>query len=410
MSVVCLINDTNNKDYNINGNLLTVNNNEFTFNKIFKNIDINDVYQNEIIDKVTDNSLRSDSIKQFETFILLGKHSFYNIFDQITDEFNKQTCVYNFYIHEILSSGIRDYMTSKYFLLNDEIKNNFANHSFYIDPTMINHKKKLSEIKKILLNKQRKYLSHLILTVENFYQSVTIYFLHDLCKTIEDNRNTGFFMYKDYFDLKQLLEKSSDPTYNDNSELIDLISLDLETNVSTILNLTNPNHIKTCKLATLFKNNKEITQLVPFTKIQRSIILDSTFATQYNSSALVKKFIKPEHNYKVLNPPDKNNIENANNSLVKYEKPLNKKIIKNTKEVPNSISYELIKYKIIEDPELIHQSLIVYNKFLFDSCVKNQLNLKKGHQNTALIKQTNNDVLINMKSILTVILEKLNEL
>ena len=77
----------------------------------------------------------------------------------------------------------------------------------------------------------------------------------------------------------------------------------------------------------------------------------------------------------------------------------------------NKIKNEYWKvFNLFNDQKLINDKLRVLNKFIFDSTVKNQLKLQISNKDPIRMNEINGDVLTNLKSILTVVLDQLNEI
>jgi len=123
--------------------------------------------------------------------------------------------------------------------------------------------------------------------------------------------------------------------------------------------------------------------------------------------------------YKINKPISNHHLNKVSNSIIKYNpktsikssiKKDNKVIIpKDYSETKKPI--EIIKvFNLFNDQKLINDKLKVLNKFIFDSTVKNQLKLQLSNKDPTIMNKINGDVLTNLKSILTVVLDQLNEI
>jgi hypothetical protein len=54
--------------------------------------------------------------------------------------------------------------------------------------------------------------------------------------------------------------------------------------------------------------------------------------------------------------------------------------------------------------------MAIINKFMFESTVKNQIKLQTIYRDNSKINELNKELLINMKSLLLVLLEQLNQI
>jgi hypothetical protein len=123
--------------------------------------------------------------------------------------------------------------------------------------------------------------------------------------------------------------------------------------------------------------------------------------------------------YKIIKPVSNHNLNNMSSTLLKYnpKAQIKSTIRKETKVIiPKEYTktkkpIEMVKvFNLFNDQKLINDKLIVLNKFIFDSTVKNQLKLQISNKEPTRMNEINGDVLTNLKSILTVVLDQLNEI
>lgn len=107
-----------------------------------------------------------------------------------------------------------------------------------------------------------------------------------------------------------------------------------------------------------------------------------------------------------------NKFGNGNKLRNKLGTNLIKKNIKNESNEKNfNKPFELIKYSPYKiDNEMLYEKTCIFNKFLFEKCVKNQLKLQEAHKNKDLIESNTKEVLIQMKAMMSVLIEQINEM
>jgi hypothetical protein len=73
---------------------------------------------------------------------------------------------------------------------------------------------------------------------------------------------------------------------------------------------------------------------------------------------------------------------------------------------------EYIKFLSVfkKDQSQMFDKLNFFNKFVFDSTVKNQIKLQNANKDNTKIAEINTDVLTNMKALLSVVLDNLNQI
>jgi hypothetical protein len=141
----------------------------------------------------------------------------------------------------------------------------------------------------------------------------------------------------------------------------------------------------------------------------------------YNNNKISNTFDfnKMTTQYKINKPISNHHLNKVSNSIIKYnpKTSIKSSIKKDAKVIiPKDYSetrkpMEIIKvFNLFNDQKLINDKLIVLNKFIFDSTVKNQLKLQLSNKDPTRINEINGDVLTNLKSILTVVLDQLNEI
>jgi hypothetical protein len=149
--------------------------------------------------------------------------------------------------------------------------------------------------------------------------------------------------------------------------------------------------------------------------------IDSIKKYDFNNNKINKSFNinNMATNYKIIKPVSSHNLNNMSSTLIKYnpKAPIKSSIKKETKVItPKEYTetqkpMEIIKvFNLFNDQKLINDKLRVLNKFIFDSTVKNQLKLQISNKEPTRMNEINGDVLTSLKSVLTVVLDQLNEI
>jgi len=402
--------------YNINKNSLididTLKN--YKFNKIIYNYDLYDLYKNEMINCIKNNSKYIENKKIKTSFVLFGKsfsdeYTFTDLINNLIDEFILENFPFYMSILEVNSIGTFDLVSNKYFKYYDDSK-------IYFEPLNYNFFEVLYDtLDKILVNYKMKTIgSHIFITFENIYQKVRIYNLEDL--NIESKKillMDSLFIKSETSNLFSLLNNSP---IKDRSLLIKMIQNDLNHNNLKVL-FRFCQKRKLLNLSSAFYNNFESksNKLVLYKEIdqiKKYDINNNKFNQSFNINNMNTK-------YKVIKPVSYHNLNNCASTLIKYNpKTSIKSTIRKETKVITPKEYteinkpmEIIKvFNLFNDPKLINDKLRVLNKFIFDSTVKNQLKLQISGKEPFRMNEINGDVLTSLKSVLTVVLDQLNEI
>ena len=475
MDVICILNDVN-SNYIINDNEIIYDQVEYKsdfmekklsckFSKIINNDNIMSTnYNSEIIYDLKKNSLKIPSVKNTNTIFLIGEHNstFSNLIKKLIEEFVHETVSFNFYIHEIKYNGVYDLILNKYFDINKEKLNGFSKSKIFLDGFDKDIDKKKNQIIQSLENtiNEKKNLSYIICTFENYYNKITIYNLSDIENIIDTEKTdislrahteTNFSInYRNYFGLidhnfikATLLDIPLDKDKNiAESDLMNYFDDNIRNNFKVIYNLTKFSP-RTWELVSLFynyaKKNSKL-ELVPYKKheqksvtVPKNYSLNSSMITKYNkSNNILKPKEKSGNNYKILEKPPVLKLNNLTEGLVKYSnkhkivstvtkgKPSSKSTnsdnndffgLKKSYSNNDKLVFELMKHiSQPEDPVLIFDKLMIYNKFMFNQCVKNHLKLQDAHKNPKKLKVVNDELICEMRALLTVMLDQINNL
>lgn len=441
------------------------------FSKIINNNNrMSSNYYSEIINGLKESSLNVPSVKNTNSIFLIGEHNntFSSLIKKIIDEFLYETISFNFYIHEIKYNGVYDLILNKFFDINIEKSNDFLKSKIFLDGLDKDISKKKHEIIKTLENviNMKKDLSYIICTFENNYNKITIYNLSDIENIIDTEKTdivalrtyteTKFpINYKNYFglidhnfikatlldiqiDKEKIMEESHLMNYFDNS---------IKNNFKVMYNLTKISP-KTWELVSLFynytkKNNK--LELVPYKKpeqktidIPKNYLLNNNMITKYNKSnnilGISKEKNRNNYTYKILDKPHSFKLNNLTGGLIKYGNK-HKQVSAITKQKQRSsnksknsddndffglkksysnndkLVFELMKHMAQpDDPVLTFDKLMIYNKFMFNQCVKNHLKLQNAHNNPEKLKIVNDEITSEIRAMLTVMLDQINDL
>lgn len=464
MDVICILNDSN-TNYIIKNNEISyksqiINKNiSCKFSRIINNgRTMLSNYHSEIINDLKENSLKVPTSKKSNTIFLIGEHNktFSELINKIIEEFVYESVSFNFYIHEIKYNGVYDMIINKFFDLNLEKASGFLKTKIFLDGFDKDIRKKKIEISESIdFNiKRKKDLSYIICTFENLYNKITIYNLSDI-ESIIDTEKTDIVNYKNYFALidhnfikSALIKLNIDKNkICDESHLMNYFFDDITGNFKVIYNLTRISP-KTWELVSLFYdyaiiNNKNQTALVPYkTKpidIPKNYSLNTNLVSKYNkSNNILKPKEKTGNNWKILEKPSPFDLNNVSGGLIKYSgkhklvSPINK--TKKTKDKKsegycpddddesigdkiysdkdvNKLVFELIKYiPKPQDPILTFDKLMIFNKFMFNQTVKTHLKLQKANREPEKLKVINDEIICEMRAMLTVMLDQINDL
>ncbi len=466
MDVICILNDSNN-NYIINNNEISYKSQiikkklSCKFTKLINNEqNMLTTYYSEIINDLKDNSLKVPTSKKSKTIFLVGDHekNFSNLVKKIIEEFIYESVSFNFYIHEIKYNGVYDMILNKFFDINLEKSNGFLKTKIFLDGFDKDVSKKKNEIiDSIEFNlKRKKDLTYMITTFENYWNKVTIYNLSDI-ENIIDTEKTDIVNYRNYFGLidynfikSKLLnmELDKDKIFLE-SHLMNYFLTDITGNFKVIYNLTKISP-KTWELVSMFydyaiSNSKNQMALIPFisqdklpTKpvdVPKSYSLNNGHITKYpKTNNILKPYEKSGNNYKILDKPNLFDLNNLSGGLVKYsnkhkivsplekQKPHKKQdgyypddesdgIKPYSDKNVDKLVYELVKYiQKPQNPVLTFDKLMIFNKFIFNHTVKNHLKLQKANKQPEKLKVINDEIISEMRAMLTVMLEQFNDL
>ena len=407
--------------YNINKNSLididTLKN--YKFNKIVKHYDLYNLYKNEMINFIKNNSKYIENEKIKTSFVLFGKsfsneYTFMDLINNLIDEFILEHFPFTMSIIEVNSVGTFDLVSNKYFKCYDDTINS---SKIYFEPLNNNFFEVLYDtLDKIKINYKMKTIgSHIFVTFENIYQKVRIYNLEDLnIKSKKILSMDSLFIKSELSNLNSLLNNSLN---KNNSILTKMLDNDLKTDVKVKVLFRFCKKIKLLNLSSAFYNNFESksNKLVLYKEIDPIKKYDfdnNKFNQPFNINNMTTK-------YKIIKPVSNHNLNNMSSTLLKYnpKAQIKSTIRKETKVIiPKEYTetkkpMEMVKvFNLFNDQKLINDKLRVLNKFIFDSTVKNQLKLQISNKEPTRMNEINSDVLTNLKSILTVVLDQLNEI
>lgn len=405
---------------------------DFKFNKVIDNLSLNDEYKNELLKSLQHNSILVPTNQITNTYILFGASfdntfTFMNLINKLIDEFILETFPFSMNIIEINNNGAFDFINYKYLNYNEESLKNLNSSTIYLDPldeTFIN--RIFDIIGKIDKNyKFRTIGSHFVLTFENIYHKIKIYNLEDLnLEPFSMSTINSKFITSEISFINSILtvKKSSYIKKNKNkSILIKMLQSDLKTSTVTKVLFRFCRNLRLLNLSSsfynYFQNKNKPGQLVLYKEIDPIKKYDSNNNLTNNVFDINK--VTSKFNY--IKPIPNENLNKMTSTLVKYvPKSSIKKISFDSKPdiiIPkdyNEINkpMEIIKYTnfLNQNQNLIFDKLKVLNKFVFDSTVKNQIKLQIGHKDNSKIAEVNKDLLINMKSLLSVVLDQLNQI
>lgn len=405
--------------YNINKNSLidtdTLKN--YKFNKILNHYDLYDLYKNEMINCIKNNSKYIESQKIKTSFVLFGKsfsdeYTFTDLINNLIDEFILENFPFYMSIFEVNSIGTFDLVSNKYFKYHDDSINS---SKIYFEPLNYNFFEVLYDtLDKITINYKMKTIgSHIFITFENIYQKVRIYNLEDLnIKSKKMLSMDSLFINSEISNLFSLLNNS---LIKYKSLLIKMLQTDFNHNIKVLFRFCQKR--KLLNLTSAFYNNFESksNKLVLYKEIdpiKKYEFNNNKFNQPFNINNMTTK-------YKVIKPVSNNNLNKMSSTLIKYNpKASIKSTIRKETNVITPKEYtdtkkpiEIMKvFNLFNDQKLINDKLRVLNKFIFDSTVKNQLKLQISNKEPIRMNEINGDVLTSLKSILTVVLDQLNEI
>jgi len=386
----------------------------YKFNKIIYNYDLYDLYKNEMINCIKNNSKYIENKKIKTSFVLFGKsfsdeYTFTDLINNLINEFILENFPFYMSILEVNSIGTFDLVSNKYFKYYDDSK-------IYFEPLNYNFFEVLYDtLDRIVINYKMKTIgSHIFITFENIYQKVRIYNLEDLnIKSKKMLSMDSLFINSEISNLFSLLNNSP---IKDKSLLIKMIQNDLNHNNLKVL-FRFCQKRKLLNLTSAFYNNFESksNKLVLYKEIdpiKKYDFNNNKFNQPFNINNMTTK-------YKVIKPVSSHNLNNISSTLIKYnpKASLKSTIRKETKVITPKEYTEINKpmeimkvFNLFNDQKLINDKLRVLNKFIFDSTVKNQLKLQISNKEPTRMNEINGDVLTSLKSVLTVVLDQLNEI
>lgn len=308
---------TPNIGYNINKNSLidtdTLKN--YKFNKILNHYDLYDLYKNEMINCIKNNSKYIESQKIKTSFVLFGKsfsdeYTFTDLINNLIDEFILENFPFYMSIFEVNSIGTFDLVTNKYFKYYDDSINS---SKIYFEPLNYNFFEVLYDtLDKITINYKMKTIgSHIFITFENIYQKVKIYNLEDLnIKSKKILSMDSTFIKSEISNLFSLLNNSP---IKDKSLLIKMLQNDLNHNNLKVL-FRFCQKRKLLNLSSAFYNNFESNKsgkLILYKEIdpiKKYDFNNNKFNKPFNINNITTK-------YKIIKPVSNHNLNNMSSTL-----------------------------------------------------------------------------------------------
>jgi hypothetical protein len=409
-------------DYNIDKNSLIDMNTlkNYKFNKIVNNYDLYNIYKNEMINYIKNNSRYIENQKIKTSFVLFGKsfsdeYTFIDLINNLIDEFILENFPFHMSIIEVNSVGTFDLVSNKYFKYYDDTINS---SKIYFEPLNYNFFDVLFDtIDKIKINYKMKTIgSHIIVIFENIYQKVKIYNLEDLnIKSKKILSMDSLFINSEISNLNSLLINSE---VKNKSIMIKMLENDINNvNVKVLFRFCQIK--KLLNLTSAFYDNFQIKNKSNQLVLYKEINPIQKYNFNNNKISNTFDFNKMTTQYKINKPISNHHLNKVSNSIIKYNpKTSIKSSIKKDPKViiPKDYSetkkpMEIIKvFNLFNDQKIINDKLKVLNKFIFDSTVKNQLKLQLSNKDPIIMNKINGDVLTNLKTILTVVLDQLNEI
>lgn len=421
MNVVCLLNDYVN-NYIINKNEIILDNNDILkqphkymkignsckFDKIHidPSISLDQCYDQEIINLLDVDLSESKHKKNLNTILLLGDifDTFVVLFIKLFDKFTYESDTFNFYVHEINSTGSYDFISGHSVNIEEQKNKNFTNSKIFLNPSNHNFSEKREEIIETVIKKYKEIDSpyYIIMTFENSHNKITIYNLSQIEFNIEYvNSNSinplNYFMLSDYNYLKSTLLNINFNKIFKESVLMNYYCHYPKDVIKIIYNITKFSP-KIFNFVTFFYNNKSDNLygifLRNFNTVPIPKLLEEKPSKYTNGISHVIIPNRKNHDLKLIKKP---NTYNYNKKILNQ---INKQIKKNPAnnlsgyisddESPNwnthVKSYEIIKYiPEPENPDKLFNEILSCNTVLFNHCVKTHIKLQKvnkqNHEN-----------------------------
>lgn len=446
----------NNYTIKENSLLNKFNNKFYNFNKII-NTTKSTMYYNNILKELKLNSTLHKLDKFNDTYVIFGKSFDSNykmttlLFD-IIKEFDVQAFPFKISLIEINGSGMYNFINNKKLNFNDEFISDFIIQRKYFDPIDYKYNEQIKKLKTTIeanLKNKTKH-SFFIFNIENTFQKVRFYLLNELesitNKDFQPYIPNNLFLTSELSNLTLYLLDSYEK-YScvfKTTPLVQLIKLDIicSTNFKCLFGFID--NEKILDLADSFYQkiltNKKESRLVLYKNPEPIKMYSPKLNTIKPTIAINDNVYK----FKSITPKSED-LNKINNQLVKYSNPLGSPKFINPKpfypstptNTPTQSEYnkikkqnmeknleplklnsysdtkkmELIKYIPSElKPSQIYDRLCILNKFVFNSTVKNQLKLQRGYREPEKMEEINKDLIIHMKSLLTVVLDQINQL
>jgi len=332
----------------INENNIILNNITYKFNKIIKFTDFQNIYSNNIINEIRNNN-------NFNNYKYLSYYLFDNCFD---NEY-----LFSNLIDDIIFEFSLNTFPIRFFIFEinqeetiDLLNNNLFDFDLEMDNNLNKIKIYLNPIEKSFISKKNDLIKIIETNIKNIKKSSNIIFqienlsqkviIYNLCSNFDNKSN--LFLFENEINLLELF-------------------------------FTNPNYN--------YLNNKKF-KLIQFIK--------NNF---YNYN---KKIFFCTFNPKILNLSNIILSKNYETQIIKYNYP--------TLKLSNNIKKE--KEKENEDDIIkTFEKLKIYNKFLFETSVRNHLRFQQKHTNLKNeLKEFNNNIIIQIKTALNIILNNLESL
>jgi hypothetical protein len=438
-------------NYIVNENSLfkKSNNKIYNFNKIIKSTKSN-FYYLYILKNLKYQLNLYKLNKSNNTFVIYGKsfdtqYKMITLLFEIINEFKIQAFPFNLSLIEINTSGVYNFINNKRLIIEDELPLDFLRQRKYFDPLENGCSGQINKLKinieTNLKNKTKR--SFFVFTIENTFQKLRLYLLNDLellaTKSIDPYTHHNLFLTSELSNLALFLLDSF-TSYSCVFKLTPIVKL-METDIA------KPGNFKTLFSFVDYERLIDLTDSFNY-KITKRNQIESRLVIYKNPEPIPKysykiNKIKPtidfnENIYK-FKPitPKTDDLNKVNNHIVKYSasssfypptpnstptKSPQLLSIKNTtifEKIPpiklNSYnsgdSMEIIKFIPNEiKPKDIYDRLCVLNKFVFNSCVKNQLKLQKAYRNPEQMEEINKELITHLQSLFVVTLDQINKL
>jgi hypothetical protein len=396
----------NNTNFLLKNNSLTHKETNITYNfdKIIQYQNLENIYNTEIIREIKAKHFNYSSKLAINSYILLGDcfNSYYNFVDLIKEiifEYSVETFPFRLSIFEINYKESIDLISGN--TIDDD---NFDKIKIHLDPIDKAFKTKRKELLGLIETKllETRNNKHIIFQIENIYQKNILYDLSDLSKNI----NEKYLSLNNYF-IDNEISLLEIFFINVNNELPSEKKHKLTNFIRNNFKQLNVN-----KILFGINNNEKLLNLMKVisdSKNRHKKYLTSTEIIPYKSKEDTKQNFSLNSNiykYKpvspIVNPNKKNPLEMISIPPI----PSNTPTFENLSV--NISPGDLLRYLMKKDePEIKFEKIKIFNKFIFDNCVRYHLKIQEANKNKGKIPELNQEMILNMKSMLKVILAQL---